>query len=259
MDKFQESEAKQTIRFLIKDATRSLKRPGLTYLGLPAERALDILALNGLLRNAICIDKSKVVLEEARRSIASMRLKERRFIVKDLWEYLRDDYPSEALVADVSFFDFLGGGLNKADPFAAEIAGLRSYFAKNAQHSHQAYVLAWTYMPRDKGPQAYKRALSTIMPHTESSIIDKSSGVSLRSVAIRLLLMQSLREHGMVVNVFHHALYKSVMSTLIIVYSKGVDPNCKLVMESPDSLLSSPCCVYSAGSPTPSLVSLVHG
>jgi hypothetical protein len=258
MDKFQESEAKQTIRLLIKDAAQSLHRLGLTYLGLPAERALDILALNGLLRNVICVDKSKTVLDETRRSIASMRLKERQFVAKDLWEYLRDDYPSEPLVADVSFLDFLGGGIQKADPFAQEIAGLRSYFAKHALHPQQAFVLAWTYMPRDKGPQTYKRALSRIMPQALSSIIDKSAGVNLRSVAIRLLLLQSLREHGMLVNVFHHALYKSVMSTLIIVYSKGVDPNCKLVMDNPDSLLSSPCCVYSPGLPTPSLVSLVH-
>src|SRR5689334_6559568 len=98
MDRFKETEVKQTIRRLLRDGAVSLKRPSLTYLGLPAERALDILALNGLLRNVICIDKKQSVLEETRRSIASMRLKERRFIVEDLWEYLRTDYPSESLV-----------------------------------------------------------------------------------------------------------------------------------------------------------------
>lgn len=258
MDKFQESEAKETIRLLIKDAAHSLHRPGLTYLGLPGERALDVLALNGLLRNAICIDKSSTVLDETRRSIASMRLANRQFIAKDLWEYLRTDYPGETLVADIAFFDFLGGGLHTSDPFAKEIAGLRSYFAKQAQFSQTTFVLAWTYMPHDLGPQTYKKALGKIMSASDAAIIDQSTGVNLRSVAIRLLLRQSLHEHGMMVNLFHHALYKRVMSTLILIFTKGVDVNCKIAMDTPDSLLTAPCCVYTPGAPTPSLVSLIH-
>lgn len=250
MAKFQESEVKQTIRLLLKSACEHLHRPGLTYLGLPAERALDIKTLGGLLKNAICVDEKEAVLNEARRSIAGMRLKERKFVVAELWEYLRDVYPGEPLVADVTFLDFYGGGIRDDNPYAHEIAGLRNYFVKHAGHPNTAFVLAWTYMPRDKGTQPYQ-ALDRLLPDEDIQLLQRTSGVQFRSVAIRFLLRQLLHEHMMSVKVFHHAVYKQVMSTLILVFSKGPDPQCDLQLESPDSLREEPCYIYTPGAAIP--------
>lgn len=67
-----------------------LGRGALTYLGLPAEAALDIKVLEPLLANVICLADKTRTLEETRRSIAPCTFKIRRFLVKDMWEYLRD-------------------------------------------------------------------------------------------------------------------------------------------------------------------------
>lgn len=252
MAKFQESEAKQAIRHLIRGACEHLHRPGLTYLGLPAESALDIKELGNLLRNVICIDEREAVLNEARRSIAGMRLNVRKFEVAEMWHYLRDQYRRELLVADVTFLDFYGGGIRDANPFAAEIAGLRDYFVKHAGYPNRAFVLAWTYMPRDKGRQPYQ-SLDRLLSKEDIQLLERTKGLQFRSVAIRLLLRQLLNEHMMSVKVFQHAVYKQIMSTIILVFSKGLDPQCTLTLESPDSLRDEPCYVYTPGVATPQL------
>src|SRR5437016_5858914 len=128
---FKETAAKQAIRRLILEASTRLQRQGLTYLGMPAETALDILVLRKTLKNVICIAAKDSTLDETRRSVATLPLKHTRFLAVDMWDYLATEYPREELVADVAFLDFYGGGLTHGDPFAAEIAGLRSYFAKH--------------------------------------------------------------------------------------------------------------------------------
>jgi len=257
MAKFQESEVKKTIRLLIKNACEFLQRQELTYLGLPAENATDIKVLNGLLKNVICIDEKKATLEETRRSIAGMRLKERKFIVANMWEYLRDLYQNESLTADIAFLDFYGGGIREDNPFAYEIAGLRNYFVKHAHQQNKAFVLAWTYMPRDKGIEPYQ-ALDKILSSEDVSFLQKTKGVQFRSVAIRLLLKQLIQEHTMSVKVVQHAVYKNVMNTIILIFSKGIDAKCEVTLESPDSLLSEPCYVYKIDSLIPEPVSLFN-
>ncbi len=257
MARHQESAAKQTTRLLIFDACRELQRGSLTYLGLPAEQALDIKLLAPLLENVICIADRARVLEETRRSIATLPFRERRFITTDIWEYLRDEYPRESLLADVTFLDFYGGGLRRGNPYAREVIALRSYFAKHARQSARAFVLAWTYMPRDAGPDSYIRELAKLLPPDEVRLLTKSGGAELRSVAVRLLLKQCLREHGMDVRLFQHAVYKSVMNTMIVVFSRGQDPACRLALESPEALMTEPMCVYEAGQPVPRLVPLI--
>jgi len=256
MARFQESAAKQAIRRLILEAATRLQRQGLTYLGMPAEEALDILILKNLLKNAICVAMKETTLEETRRSIATLPLKQRRFVVMDMWDYLLKEYSREELVADVTFLDFYGGGLTRHDPFAAEIAGLRSYFAKHARFSKKAFVLAWTYMPRDKGEAKYVEVLSKLLPTDDIQLLKTTSGVAFRSVALRLLLRQHLIEHGLVAKLFHHAVYKRVMSTMILIFSKDTDPSCSVALGSPHSLVDEPCCVYDPRQPAPRLVSL---
>jgi len=258
MDTFEESYAKDAIRSLLLDGTEALNRSGLTYLGLPGGRALDIIKLDGILKNVICVDDKESVLDEARRAISNLRLKQRKFVPARLWEYLRDQYPREELVADVAFLDFLGGGIVEQDPFAQEIAGLRSYFAKHARQRNRAFVLAWTYMPHDRGPAVYTNTLKKIVNSEDIQLLQGAKGVQLRSLAIRLLLRQSLVEHDMDVKLFHHALYKRVMNTIIVIYSKGRDSNLNLVLESPDSLLTEPCCVYAEGQPVPKLMPVLE-
>ena len=257
MARHQESAAKQATRLLILDGCRTLQRGSLTYLGLPAEEALDIKVLAPLLENVICVADRARVLEEARRSIATLPLRGRRFVQADMWEYLRDEYPREPLVADVTFLDFYGGGLRKGNPYALEIAGLRSYFAKHARQSARAFILAWTYMPRDAGPEGYVRELAKSLPTDEVQLLRRSSGTELRSLAVRLLLKQCLREHGMDVKLFQHAVYKAIMNTVIILFSRGQDPTCRLSLESPHTLLTEPMCVYEVAQPVPRLVPLV--
>ena len=87
MDTFEESYAKDAIRSLLLDGTEALNRSGLTYLGLPGGRALDIIKLDGILKNVICVDDKESVLDEARRAISNLRLKQRKFVPARLWEY----------------------------------------------------------------------------------------------------------------------------------------------------------------------------
>jgi len=250
MAKFQESEAKQTIRLLIRGACEHLGRLELTYLGLPAESALDVKTLGGLLKNVICVDAKSAVLNETRRSLAGMRLDGRKFEVAEMWSYLRDTYPPEPLVADITFLDFYGGGIRDANPFASEIAGLRNYFVKHAGHPNKAFVLAWTYMPRDKGTLPYE-SLKWLLSKEDMDLLHRTKGLQFRSVAIRLLLRQLLNEHMMSVKIFQHAVYKQMMSTIILVFSRGPDPKCTLALESPDSLRDEPCYVYTPGAAIP--------
>src|SRR2546428_13760544 len=100
MAKFKESAAKQAIRNLLYDACERLQRSPLVYLGMPAEDAADVKTLGPLLRDVICLDARSAVLEETKRSIATMPLKTRRFVTAELWTYLRDQYPSEQMLAD---------------------------------------------------------------------------------------------------------------------------------------------------------------
>ena len=255
MATFKESPVKETIRDLLRDACEDLQRSKLTYLGLPGSSATDVRKLGPLLENVICIDKSDRVLEEARRNIARLQLKTRRFPKIEMWEYLRDKYAAEPLIADVSFFDFCGGGLRKDDPFRTEVAGIRMFFAKQARQENKAFVLAWTFMPRDGGAQQYLTTLEKIINDDELlQALKRTSGVWLRSAAVRLLLWQSMQEHGMQGAVYHHAVYKSSMNTIILLISKGPDPNCRFTLESPRCLVSEPAYVYSNKGVVPSAV-----
>jgi hypothetical protein len=255
MAKFQESLPKQAIRGLILQACQGLGRKHLTYLGLPAEDATDIKVLAPLLENVICLDLKTSVVDEARRAISHIAtLHNRQFKTSEMWAYLRDEYPREALVADVAFLDFYGGGITREDPFAEEIAGLRSYFAKQAKYKNRAFVLAWTYMPRDRGKAHYIEACERIIGPSEIELLKRSTGTWARSLAVRLLLQQSLREHGMLVRVWQHAVYKRTMNTIIVVYSRGHDKDCHINLDDPASVLTAPVIAYDDGRATPRLI-----
>jgi hypothetical protein len=253
----QESSAKQATRRLILHAAKMLGRSQLTYLGMPAENAYDIIELQSVLQNVICIAEREDILEETRRSISGLPLHQRLFFAADIWKFLQLQYQGLPLTADVTFLDFYGGGITAQDPFASEINGLRNYFAKQASLERRAFVFAWTYMPRDKGETKYIATLEKILPKQEIDLLRSSTGVSLRSLAIRLLLAQHAREHDMNVKLVQHALYKRVMNTIILVLSRGTDPQCSLTLGSPDELYRAPCCVYDGISPAPRLVSLL--
>jgi hypothetical protein len=251
MPEFQETAAKRTVRQLLRESCEQLRRSNLTYLGLPGELATDLRLLGPYLDNAICIERDQKVIEEIRRNASFLPLKRKQFIKADMWDYLRDNYPGEALVADVTFLDFYGGGLSSKNPFADEIGALRSYFMKQARHPNRAFVFGWTYMPRDQGAQNYIKALEKIVDDSLLKKVRQSSGTWLRSIAVRLLLRQSLREHDMVVKLVQHAVYKRVMNAVIIVYSKGSDPQCNYELQSPDCLLTDPVWIYERGVATP--------
>jgi len=255
MDKHQESAAKDTVRHLLKDASEQLQRNKLTYLGLPAEKALDIKVLHPVLENAICVADKRQTLDETRRSIAMLRLKQRKFECTDMWNYLIESYPSEPLLADVTYLDFYGG-IKDTNPIAIEIQGLRSYFAKHARYPNRAFVFAWFYNPRDDGKDVYIDTCEKIVPGSELQILRRSTGVWLRTLAVRLILRQSLKEHGMTAMVYHHALYKKTMNTIILIYSKGDDPALRVQLTHPDCLLEAPVVKYEPGSPVPRLLPL---
>ena len=242
------------IRLLLRDACEHLQRTELTYLGLPAEEALDLKLLSPFIQNAICVDDRLKVLEETQRSIASLPLRVRRFKHGKMWQYLRDKYPSEPLVADITFLDFYGGGIVNDDPFAVEIAGLRSYFAKQALHSNKAFVLAWTYMPRDKGKQIYIDVCEKFVQRAELEFLRRSSSLWLRSIVVRYLLRQSLLEHEMSCKIFHHAVYKKTMNAIIVLFSKGYDKQCRISLGDPDSLLREPVFIYEPKRVIPKIV-----
>lgn len=255
MTSFQESHAKSTIRALLSQACSDLQRSGLTYMGLPGAQASDLRELGSQLENAICIDKNQTVLDEIRRAIATLPLIKKRFVNANVWHYLRDQYQTEPLLADIAFLDFCGGGIHQDDPFAVEIAGLRNYFARHAMHQSKSFVFAWTYMPHDRGAATYVDVLKKMATRPELlAAVKRCSGVWLRSAAVRVLLYQSLQEHAMIATVFHHAVYKRSMNTIIVVFSRGVDPNCRLQLEAPETLLSAAACVYEKGKLVPRLV-----
>jgi hypothetical protein len=255
MDKYQDSAVKDTVRALLKDACELLQRGKLTYLGLPAEKALDIKILHPVLENAICVADKRSTLDETRRSIAMLPLKQRKFECTEMWNYLIERYPSEPLIGDVTFLDFYGG-IKDTNPIAIEIQGLRSYFAKHAKYPNRAFVFAWFYNPRDDGKEVYIETCEKIIPDNDLRILRKNSGVWLRTLAVRLILRQSLKEHGMTATVYHHALYKKTMNTIIIVYSKGDDPNLRLQLSHPDCMLQAPVVKYELDSLVPRLLPL---
>lgn len=255
MDKFQDSAPKDAVRLLLKDASEQLQRGKLTYLGLPAEKALDIKVLHPVLENAICVADKRSTLDETRRNIAMIRLKQRKFECTDMWNYLIKKYPSEPLVADVTYLDFYGG-IKDTNPIGIEIQGLRSYFAKHAKYPNKAFVFAWFYNPRDDGKDVYIQTCEKIITASDLTILQKSSGVWLRTLAVRLILRQSLREHGMNALVYHHALYKKTMNTIIVIYAKGDDPALRLQLSHPDCLLQAPVVKYEPGTPIPKILPL---
>jgi hypothetical protein len=255
----QESDAKQASRELILQACVSLQRNNLTYLGMPAESALDIKTLRSVIQNVICIAENASTLAETKRSIAGLRLVEKRFRTIDVWAYLRDEYPSEPLIADMTFLDFYGGGIIKEDPFATEIAGLRSYFAKQARFPNRGFVFGWTFMPHDKGKGVYLSALEKQkMSDIEADLVKNATGVRFRAIALRVLLRQILDEHGFAVKLFHQLLYKKVMSTMILLFCKGLDPLCTVGLGSPDSLIQEPYYAYESSRSIPRQMSLLE-
>jgi hypothetical protein len=172
-----------------------------------------------------------------------------------MWNYLIEQYPAEFLVADVTYLDFYGG-IKDTNPIAIELQGLRSYFAKHAKHPNKAFVFAWFYNPRDDGKEVYIQTCEKIIMPDDLTVLKKCSGVWLRTLAVRLILRQSLREHGMSAMVYHHALYKKTMNTIILVYSKGEDPSLRLKLSDPGCLLEAPVVKYEPDSPVPKLLSL---
>jgi hypothetical protein len=256
MNNFGESEAKDAIRHILRDACEQLQRNRLTYLGLPAEEAFDIKLLAPLLENAICVADKRSTLDETKRSIAAIPLKHKRFEHGDMWKYLSEKYVAEPLVADITYLDFNGGGLKEGDPFANEIYGLRSYFAKHAKYPNRTFVFAWFYMPHDHGKDVYIETCKKIVPEMDMKLLRQSTGMWSRTIAVRLLLRQSLLEHGMTANVIQHALYKKSMNTIIIAFSKGDDTIAKIKLSHPDHLLQAPVVAYDAGKAVPRLVTV---
>jgi hypothetical protein len=250
---FYESEGKAVVRRLLRQACMTLGRDELTYLGMPEEDALDVRGLTGLIGNVICIDKVRHKLELARHRIANMHIRGEIYRCVDMWDYLRLQYPSEKLLADVAFLDFLGGSIQSADPFAKEIAGLRSYFARHAHDSflNRSFILAWTFMPHDLGPQKYTRHLKECLFPEDMKLLGGYSGIEFRTLAIRMILRQLLRQHEMKAVLYEHLLYKQVMSTFILVFAKGEEPACSLHLGSPDDILKAPITEYDERRSTP--------
>lgn len=235
---FRETLAKQAVREMLADAAGQLGRTGLTYLGLPGREAKDVLRLRKLLRQAICVDTRQEVLDACSTQLGRLSLDAKQFVCEDMWSYLKAHYPSEPLMADVLFLDFCGGGILSDDPFATEIAGLRALLAKHSKTKNQAFILAWTYMPHDKGPDAYRAALGKLkLTPADEALVNSFSGVRLRSLSIRLLIKLSFQEHNMLAKVYHHALYKKTMNTIIVIFSAGVDERCSIQLDDPDAIL----------------------
>lgn len=254
---FQESDAKAAIRIILRDACIALGRSNLTYLGMPAESANDVKVLRSLLANAICVDRSAETLREAARRIAPFGLATIEQRNREAWQYLRDEYAMEGLLADVTFLDFYGGGLTKDNPFTDEIAGLRSFFVRQARTEDCAFVFAWTFMPHDKGPAKYVEALRKFkLSPEELRLLNTTDGVELRIIALRLLIAKILEELGCSVKLFHHALYKKVMNTMVLIFCKGYDPNCSVKLGDPSKLLGEPYVDYDVRGAVPRICHL---
>lgn len=239
---------------MLVDAADELGRHRLTYLGLPGREAKDVLHLGKRLQHSICVDVKQDVLDACSTQLARLSLETKLFVHSDMWEYLRTKYPAEPLFADIAFLDFCGGGIQSHDPFATEIAGLRAFLAKQAKNKGRAFVLAWTYMPHDKGPLAYQAILETLKLSSEDeALIKGSKGVDLRSISIRLLLRQSFREHGMRARVYHHARYKKSMNTIILIVSSGQDDQCGILLEEPEAVVHAPIYCYDDKGASPSV------
>lgn len=256
IDTFQESVEKQSIRAMLNDAAGLLGRANLTYLGLPGHRALDILALRANIENAICVDRDKNVLDDCSASIAGIPLKNTRYVRGNMWDYLNNKYLTEPLVADITFLDFCGGGINSPTPFAHELAAIRTYFAKQAQHPNKAFILAWTYMPRDTGSSKYHKALEKILQPADMKRLAGAKGTAYRSLAIRSFLKQCLLEHDMSAKLYHHALYKKTMNTIILIYARGTDPNAHVALGLPEDIMTAFVARYDGRSLIPELISL---
>jgi len=230
-----------------------LGRQNLTYLGMPEEDALDVRALSPAVRNLVCIDTAKSKLDSARHAIANLPIHIDRYHAKDMWLYLKDDYIHEGLIADVTFLDFLGGGIVSNVPFQKEIAGLQAYFACHAKSEfiNRAFILAWTFMPHDAGEEHYLRHLSKCLFPADIELLRKQKGINFRALAIRLLLRHILAQHDMSALVYEHLLYKKVMNTLILVFCRGEDHDCAISLLSPDKVITSPITEYQSNRATP--------
>src|SRR5438046_1571240 len=110
---FQEHPVKDKIRERLRSAAEKLRRGPLTYLGMPGELAADVRLLGSLLEAAICVERVPAARAEMRRRLGLVPLKHVRYPRMGMWQYLRDEYPREPLVADVTFLDFYGGGLRE--------------------------------------------------------------------------------------------------------------------------------------------------
>jgi hypothetical protein len=241
----QESSAKEGIRRLLLAVSRELGRRDLTYLGLPAEDALDIKALQTVLGGAICIAPNQEILNETARSIGTIPLKKIVYYKGDAWKFLIGEY-AKSIVGDVTYLDFYGGGIRA--PFETELAALRNYFRRQAETKNRAFVFAWTYMPRDAGTKEYDNALKfDRLSDKHVKALGRLTGLSKRSYAIRLILARLLMEHEFQVKLYHHAVYKNTMNALILVFSKGIDPKCTVALlpSSVDALVDEPYYLYS--------------
>jgi hypothetical protein len=170
---------------------------------------------------------------------------------------LREQYPGEPWAGDITFLDFFGGAIAKDDPFAEEIGALRSYFMKHANHPGRAFIFAWTYATRDRGKAKYVSALERVVQ--EASLLAKlrqAEGVLSRSIAVRLLLWQMMKEHGLSVSIVQHLIYKRTMSAIILVFSKGLDPSSSHELSDPSCLLTDSIWTYQEDIVTPTRVKL---
>ena len=243
---FQESDGKQVVRQLLKQAASTIERGNLTYLGMPEAEALDIRALSPVISNVICIDRVQAKLDAARHSIANLPIRIDRYHTADMWEYLKEEYGHEGLVADVAFLDFLGGGITSAIPFQREIAALQAYFWRQAQpeYINRTFILAWTFMPHDFGVDRYLTPLSKLLFPKDITALKKYQGINFRSVAIRLLLKHLMEQHEMSATMYEHLLYKRVMNTIIVLFARGDTPDCSVPLGLPEKLVAAPVMEY---------------
>lgn len=86
-------------------------------------------------------------------------------------------------------------------------------------------------MPRDVGGQMYEEILKfDRLEERHLHALRTLNGIKKRSYAIRLLLARCLMEHDYRATIYHHAVYKNSMNALVLVFSRGTDPNCGLTL-----------------------------
>lgn len=97
-------------------------------------------------------------------------------------------------------------------------------------------------MPRDSGPEAYIDVCEKL--NIDANLLEElkaSTGIRTRSIAIRLVLYQCIREQGMRATLYQHSLYKGMMNTVVVIFGGA---GCKTKLADATSLLTEPVVVY---------------